>query len=466
MLVVPDEGLPRAVEGLGRIRRARPGGGDGREGLGERQGAVGGELAREELGRARRVLEPAARHLAAQHGKLVAPCRLQPVERLVQASARAQLRPFPLRVPRPERLAHPQVRDLVVLVVREQPDVVGIARIHPPELPRHLRLEFLYGRRLPVPAGRLEAEGRAAVTVLRARPDEQARAAVRGLPPEDHGDGRVPADVDPVAAAAGVRVPRGAGDGLVLRPDRRRMRVPLVRREEDVLEPGGGVGRDETPADPGVVGHQHRARPDSPVRLEVALRVGAAEELLEAVEVRVVAGAGDADVEAAAPHLVRDKAPRGVRPPVKRIVPPEPRALGDVAERARIGVVRVGRDQLARLVHAHDAAVSLDILGVVEADVGVRGLDRVERPLAHGRKPGRQVVRGDERVDDVRAVRTRDEPPPVVREHRVGGQPVGGVRRGQRGRRRQEGKRDERADLVFRFHVGNPQSTTSAAPVK
>ena len=344
MLVVPHKRVPRAAEILPWILRALRNRRHRRKRLRQRKRPVGGELARQELGRARGVLQPAARHLAAQRWYLVAPARLQHFEWLVEAPDRVQFGPLPLRVPFFEEVRLDARGELVVGVVREQPHVVRVARVHLRELARH-DLLHLVQRKDVAPARRPYPERRATLVVLRAAPYEHAPPAVRALPPEHHRERRIVAHVDAVAAAAGVWVPLPAHLRLVAPPDGGRMRIPLVRAEEHILHPRLGVWPNDAPGHPRVVRHEHGLRPDAPARLKLALRVDAAAELLEAVEMRVVAGARYAHVDAAAGHLVRDDRARLVLAPVLRIVAPEPRPLRDVAERRRVGVVGVGGDE-------------------------------------------------------------------------------------------------------------------------
>ena len=278
VFVVPDERIPCAAKILRRIRRFVSRGLDRRQRLGARKRPVRRHLAGEKRRSAGGVLKPAARHFAAQRGNLVAPARLDAVERLVEASARPQLRPLPLRVPLLEEVGLAGRGPFVVLVVGEEPHVVRVARLHLRQLPRHHR--FALRHRLHLVPCRNDAERLAAASVVRTRPHEQARAALRCLPPEQHRNRAIPAHVNTTSAASGVGVVPLPRTVRVHLPDRRRMRVPVVGAEQDMLHAHLSVGRDDAPRDAGVVRHQHRARLDSPAVFKFTLRVDAAAKLL------------------------------------------------------------------------------------------------------------------------------------------------------------------------------------------
>ena len=137
---------------------------------------------------------------------------------------------------------------------------------------------------------------------------------------------------------------------------------------------------------------------------------------------RVVAGAGGADVHAAARDVVADNAPGGLLAAVHGVVLPEPGALHHVAVGGGVIVgAGVGVDEARRLLDAPDRSVALDVLGVVEADVGVRRLENVDRPLPRGRRPRRKVRLGNERkVLRAVAVPKRNEAPAVTGDKRMG----------------------------------------------
>ena len=145
----------------------------------------------------------------------------------------------------------------------------------------------------------------------------------------------------------------------------------------------------------------------------------------------MVASAHHAHVHAPARHVVGDDAPRGVHTLVLVVVVPEPHVLHREAVCGRVVVgTRVGVDEPRRLVDAPHASVALDVLRVVEADVGVRRLEPVELPLAHRREVRGQAVRGHELVDGLAGrVLARDHAPPVTRDHRVGREGLAAQRR-------------------------------------
>jgi len=53
----------------------------------------------------------------------------------------------------------------------------------------------------------------------------------------------------------------------------------------------------------------------------------------------------------------------------------------------------------------------------VESDVGVRGLEPVELPFAHGREVGGQAVRRHKLVHRIRAIDVLHHSPSLAREH-------------------------------------------------
>ena len=409
MVVEGDERRIAALEALPGNRRAGRRGGDGGARLRDGQGAVRGKLAREQVGEGGRGAVPRAGQVAAQDGNAVAPARFQPFERLVERANGAEDGRRPLLVPRGEGVGEARRRDLVVVVVREEPRVVGNGRLERGEplrgraLPlvrvgppvggdrRRLLREGVRGR---IDEGGAEAELAASDVGALVRPDEDAAPAVGRLPPEDA---------------------RAVGRGRVReeRPAVEPHRVG-VRPVRQVADAGIGEEPDEGARDAGVVGDLRGLRPDAPRLLHPALGVERAAELLEAHRGRRGAAPVAAHVEASAAVEVQQIADRRrvARGGVSEEAPP---ALGDPAERGGVAVrARVGRRELADAVEAQDGVAALDVGGAVQPEVRVRALDAVDRPAPRRRRAGREVRLGDERPDGVRAASAPHEPPPVA----------------------------------------------------
>ncbi|NLN02860.1 MAG: hypothetical protein GX174_13300 [Lentisphaerae bacterium] len=90
-------------------------------------------------------------------------------------------------------------------------------------------------------------------------------------------------------------------------------------------------------------------------------------------------------------------------------------ALGEPAEGCGVVVgSRVGGDHVTRQAYAADR-FRIGIVGWgVETEIHVCRLQRVDRPLAHGRKSRRQILLGHQFLDDAVALLPLYEPPPVV----------------------------------------------------
>ena len=173
-------------------------------------------------------------------------------------------------------------------------------------------------------------------------------------------------------------------------------------------------------ADAWVVRHDERFRADPPFVGENLLRERRALDLSFRKEMRVVSGAGDANVHPPTCNVVRDDSPCGVHALVMVVVVPEPEPFHHVAVRGGIVVpARIGVDKTRRLVYALHRAVPLDVLRIVKSDVGMRRLETVKLPFPDWRKICGQAVRRHEFVYGVRSVQMRHHPPPVAREHRV-----------------------------------------------
>ena len=136
---------------------------------------------------------------------------------------------------------------------------------------------------------------------------------------------------------------------------------------------------------------------------------------------RVVAGAGDAHVHAAAGDVVADDAPCSRLAAVHRVVLPEPGALHHVAVGGGVVIAAgVGVDQTRGILDALHRSVPLHVGRVVEADVRVRRLEDVYRPLALGRRPRRQRrLRHEFKADSAVRSAMRDKTASVTGDQRM-----------------------------------------------
>ena len=183
VLVVEDEVPPSAVDGRA-VERTR----ERAEAFGGFQRPVGVEFCGQQFWRGCGVLQPSARHLAAQRRNGIAEVALKALERLVQPPDGLEPRPGPLCVPFGGEVGENRVWRLVVAVVRSEPRVVWVFLLQRREKSRHPRLHFRH-RWTVHPA--IEAEADEAVVVLRRTPDEKRVIALRRLPAEDHWQRRV-----------------------------------------------------------------------------------------------------------------------------------------------------------------------------------------------------------------------------------------------------------------------------------
>ena len=173
-----------------------------------------------------------------------------------------------------------------------------------------------------------------------------------------------------------------SGLGLVVLPDGRRQRVPLVRREDDVLVSGFCVRTDHRPRHAVVVDHAEGAAVHTPGAQDLRSAVGAAAHLLHAVGEYVVAGNAGAEPYPARPDIAAQHFLRGLGAPVGGIVLPEPSALHDVPVAVVLGTVLGLVAELRSIVEELFAVVTLMVLRVVQTDIGVRRLHHEEGPFA------------------------------------------------------------------------------------
>ncbi len=326
--------------------------------------------------------------------------------------------PRPLGVPFGGEVGEERVWRFVVAVERGQPDVVGILALQDRQEAWHSRLDIgQRGAMRPM----LESDAVETVAVFRGAPDEEGVVASWRLPAEDHWKGRIVGDLHAGAASHVVRIPEVGADGGIALPDSRWMRVPVVREEKPVADARPDVGRDERAAHARIVGHDEGLRANPPLFRKPPFRERGAFDFGRGEKVRVVAGARDAHVHAAAGHVVGDDAAGGCLAAVHRVVFPEPDALHDVAVGGGVVVgAGVGVDEPRGLLDALHRPVPLDIGGIVEADVGVGRLEDVDRPLPRRRRSGRQR-RLRHKLEALRAIggATRDQTASVTGDKRM-----------------------------------------------
>ena len=226
-----------------------------------------------------------------------------------------------------------------------------------------------------------DAEARA-VSVHSAAEHEQTALFVRALPEEHHGQRAVQAHIDARTAAARHAVPGKAGHGRVAAPDGRGQRIPLIGREEYVLKARVIERLHHAPAQAVVVDHGHGFALYAPAVEQRAASIGRAGHLLQAEHLRVVARNAAAQSDLSGLYGAFNERARLLRAPVGGIVVKEPRPLDGVAVPVVFGAVCGLIAQRGGPVEEALAVAALDVLRIVQPDVGVRGNHDVDRPAA------------------------------------------------------------------------------------
>ena len=341
------------------------------------------------------MLIPAAGQVAAQRGNHRVVFLAELVQHPVGAAQRLEARPLPLLVPGGHRVHLVEVGGLIVAIAGRQPDFIGVFRLDARQVMRHGVLHAPDGcdpgHAAPV-RRRVQPEHHAAVAVVAARVYQDFFAALGALPVEDAGQVAVEVHVDARRAALALGVPGRALHAGLLQPGARGQRVPLVGRENNVPVSGLGVRLDHCPAQAVVVDHGQGVAVHARLAQQPALFIGRAAQLLQAVDLRVVARKPRAHADLSRLYVLAHQLFRRARAAVERVVAEEPGAFD------RVAVLIFGRSvgrlvaQRRRLLQEARAVVALYVLRVVQADVGVRGNHHVDAPLT-GLLPGSLLAR-------------------------------------------------------------------------
>ena len=333
-----------------------------------------------------RMLIPAARDVALEHGDLVTVLFPQDPEGFSRITQGTELGPGPLFIPGSHGIRQQQVGLIIIVIAGKQPHIVRILLLHQGHM---LRNSLFHGRdrlRHQRPVGK-QAIGSAAVSILGAGPNQDPATSL-SLPEEHHGQVRLVPHIHPGAAAGNIRIEVSTLFSHVHPPNGRGQRIPMVRSEDQILDTHIGVGLDHAGRHTVVVDHGHGIAVQPPGFHQPFLLVSAAAHFFQAVSMDMVARHIAADTHLSGFQIIPGHSLGRLHAPILMIIVPEPGSFHHIAEPVVfcpiIGLVA----QFLGCIHQPNRHIPLDILGFVEADIRMGRDHHINRPLS-GLGPGR-----------------------------------------------------------------------------